>query len=129
MPSTFATVPIYWHRRLFLRQSSCRAALSCAAPPSWGRTAQHPSESGGDMRSGTSFTQGLRHSVDNNQANGPAWTVEAVRQVRYHVVSSDHLFALDNTALLDACPDAPLRSGDRRLVVVDENVDALYGAQ
>jgi len=81
------------------------------------------------MRSGTSFTQGLRHSVDNNQANGPAWTVEAVRQVRYHVVSSDHLFALDNTALLDACPDAPLRSGDRRLVVVDENVDALYGAQ
>ncbi|MDX6362409.1 MAG: 2-epi-5-epi-valiolone synthase [Streptomyces sp.] len=81
------------------------------------------------MRSGTSFTQGLRHNVDNSPASGPAWTVEAVRQVRYHVVSSDHLFALDNTALLDACPDALLRSGDRRLVVVDENVDTLHGSR
>lgn len=81
------------------------------------------------MRSGTSFTQGLRHSVDDRRAGGPAWTVEAVRQVRYHVVSSDHLFALDNTALLDGCPDAPLRAGERRLVVIDENVDKLYGGR
>lgn len=77
------------------------------------------------MRSGTSLAQGLRQTVDS----APAWTVEAVRQVRYHVVSSDHLFALDNTTLLDACPEALIRPGDRRLVVIDQNVDALHGAR
>jgi 3-dehydroquinate synthase len=77
------------------------------------------------MHSGTHFTQGLRLALDD----GPAWTVEAVRQVRYHLVSSDHLFSPDNTTLLTGCPDAPLRAGERRLVVIDENVDALYGAQ
>ncbi|WP_406180909.1 sedoheptulose 7-phosphate cyclase [Streptomyces sp. NBC_01006] len=77
------------------------------------------------MRSGTAFTQGLRQAVDN----GPAWTVEAVRQVRYHVVSSDGLFSPDNTALLTGCPEVPMNRGDRRLVVIDENVDLLYGAQ
>ncbi|MEU8704922.1 sedoheptulose 7-phosphate cyclase [Streptomyces sp. NPDC048565] len=51
-----------------------------------------------------------------------------MRQVRYHVVSSDNLFAPDNTALLTGCPDVPLRPGERRLVVIDRNVDALYGA-
>ncbi|MBF9067505.1 sedoheptulose 7-phosphate cyclase [Streptacidiphilus fuscans] len=77
------------------------------------------------MRSGTQLTQGLRLALDG----GPAWTVEAVRQARYHVVSSDHLFAPDNPALLSGCPDAPLRTGERRLLVVDENVDALYGGR
>ncbi|MGW0615350.1 sedoheptulose 7-phosphate cyclase [Streptomyces sp. NPDC002788] len=77
------------------------------------------------MHSGTQFTQGLRLALDD----GPAWTVEAVRQVRYHLVSSDHLFSPDNTTLLTGCPDAPLRAGERRLVVIDENVDALYGAR
>ncbi|AXE25317.1 2-epi-5-epi-valiolone synthase [Streptomyces globosus] len=77
------------------------------------------------MRSGTAFTQGLRQAV----GDGPAWTVEAVRQVRYHVVSSDGLFEPGNTALLDGCPDVPMKRGERRLVVIDENVDVLYGAQ
>lgn len=77
------------------------------------------------MHSGTQFTQGLRLSMDN----GPAWTVEAVRQARYHVISSDHLFSQDNLTLLTGCPDAPLRAGERRLVVIDKNVDALFGAQ
>lgn len=77
------------------------------------------------MRSGTVFTQGLRHTVGGD----PAWTVEAVRQVRYHIVSADGLFEPGSTALLSGCPEAPLRPGDRRLVVIDENVDALYGAQ
>ncbi|MEW2620826.1 sedoheptulose 7-phosphate cyclase [Streptomyces sp. NPDC048106] len=77
------------------------------------------------MRSGTVFTQGLRQDVGGS----PAWTVEAVRQVRYHVVSSTGLFEPGNTALLNGCPEAPLRPGDRRLVVIDQNVDALYGAQ
>ncbi|MFE2140877.1 sedoheptulose 7-phosphate cyclase [Streptomyces sp. NPDC059456] len=76
------------------------------------------------MRSGTAFTQGLRQAVDD----GPAWTVEAVRQVRYHVVSSDGLFVPGNTALLNGCPEVPMSRGDRRLVVIDENVDLLYGA-
>ncbi len=75
------------------------------------------------MRSGTAFTQGLRQAV----GNGPAWTVEAVRQVRYHVVGSEGLFTPGNTTLLNGCPDAPLRPGDRRLVVVDENVNTRYG--
>ncbi|MFF4032927.1 sedoheptulose 7-phosphate cyclase [Streptomyces sviceus] len=77
------------------------------------------------MHSGTQLAQGLRLAMGDS----PAWTVEAVRQARYHVVSSDHLFTRDNTTLLTGCPDAPLRSGERRLLVVDENVDALYGAQ
>lgn len=75
------------------------------------------------MRSGTVFTQGLRQAVGGS----PFWTVEAVRQVRYHVVSSNGLFEPGNTALLTGCPDTPLHPGDRRLVVIDENVDALYG--
>ncbi|MFF2863689.1 sedoheptulose 7-phosphate cyclase [Streptomyces rubiginosohelvolus] len=75
------------------------------------------------MRSGTVFTQGLRQAVGES----PAWTVEAVRQVRYHVVSSVGLFTPDNPALLTGCPDAPLRPGDRRLIIVDQNVDALHG--
>ena len=65
------------------------------------------------MRSGTVFTQGLRHTVGGE----PAWTVEAVRQVRYHIVSADGLFEPGNTALLTGCPDTPLHPGDRRLVV------------
>lgn len=77
------------------------------------------------MHSGTQLAQGLRLAMGDS----PAWTVEAVRQARYHVVSSDHLFTRDNTTLLTGCPDAPLRSGERRLLVVDENVDTLYGAQ
>ncbi|MFD5594798.1 sedoheptulose 7-phosphate cyclase [Streptomyces griseorubiginosus] len=77
------------------------------------------------MQSGTQFAQGLRLAMGDS----PAWTVEAVRQARYHIVSSDHLFATDNTTLLTGCPDAPLRAGERRLVVVDENVDALHGAR
>ncbi|MFD6027957.1 sedoheptulose 7-phosphate cyclase [Streptomyces griseoluteus] len=77
------------------------------------------------MQSGTQFTQGLRLAMDD----GPAWTVEAVRQVRYHVVGSDHLFSTHNTDLLDGCPEAPLRAGERRLVVIDENVEKLHGAR
>jgi 3-dehydroquinate synthase len=77
------------------------------------------------MYSGTQFTQGLRLAMGDS----PAWTVEAVRQARYHVVSSEHLFAQGNSTLLTGCPDAPLRAGERRLLVIDENVDALYGAR
>lgn len=77
------------------------------------------------MRSGTVFTQGLRQSLGGD----PFWTVEAVRQVRYHVVSSNGLFTPGNTTLLTGCPDAPMSPGDRRLVVVDQNVDALYGGE
>lgn len=47
------------------------------------------------MRTDT-YAQGLRHTVDV----GPTWTVEAVRQVRYHVVTSTNLFAPENTTLL-----------------------------
>lgn len=76
------------------------------------------------LHSGTSlFTQGLHHSA----ADQAAWTVEAVKQVRYHIVRSDGLFDLDNTQLLNACPDAPLNPGERRLVVIDHAVDELYG--
>ncbi|TDD48041.1 sedoheptulose 7-phosphate cyclase [Kribbella antibiotica] len=77
------------------------------------------------MRSDTVFTQGLRQGVGGS----PFWTVEAVRQVRYHVVSSTGLFAPGNPALMTGCPDAPMLPGDRRLVVIDENVDKLYGAE
>lgn len=76
------------------------------------------------MRSNTAFTQGLRQAV----AGGPTWTVEAVRQVRYHVVTSDNLFAPGNPTLLTGCIEAPMRPGDRRLVIIDENVHMLYGA-
>ncbi|WP_405970351.1 sedoheptulose 7-phosphate cyclase [Streptomyces sp. NBC_00988] len=77
------------------------------------------------MRSGTVFTQGLRQGLGDD----PFWTVEAVRQVRYHVVSSNGLFEPGNSALLTGCPDAPMSAGDRRLIVIDQNVDALYGGK
>ncbi|GAB3444612.1 hypothetical protein GCM10027570_14070 [Streptomonospora sediminis] len=51
------------------------------------------------------YAEGLRQVVDS----GPAWTVEAVRQVRYHVVTSNDLFAPENPTLLAGCEDAPLR--------------------
>lgn len=75
------------------------------------------------MRSGISFTQGLRRQL----GDGPAWTVEALRQVRYHVIRSDDLFSPGNRHLLDSYEDAPLRSGDRRLIVIDSNVDSHHG--
>ena len=53
--------------------------------------------------------------------------VEAVRQVRYHVVTATDLFAPENSTLLTGCEDAPLRQGERRLLVVDEVVDKTYG--
>ncbi|MET8544680.1 sedoheptulose 7-phosphate cyclase [Kitasatospora sp. NPDC004799] len=70
-----------------------------------------------------SFTDGLtrRHST------APSWTVEAVKQVRYHVVEASGLFEPDSTLLLDGCDDAPLRADDRRLVVIDSTVQELHG--
>lgn len=75
------------------------------------------------MRNGTRFQQGLHQTVIDQTT----WTVEAVKQVRYQVVEANGLFRHDNDRLLSACPDAPLRRGDRRLVVVDHTVDELHG--
>ncbi len=98
------------------------------------------------MRSATALTQGLHHHVHRTRGDLPSpstavpdptrtprlgadasWTVEAVQQVRYHVVRSQGLFDVDNTTLLDGCADAPMAAGERRLVVVDSAVDALHG--
>ncbi|WP_316527958.1 sedoheptulose 7-phosphate cyclase [Kitasatospora brasiliensis] len=69
------------------------------------------------------FTEGLtRH-----RSTTPSWTVEAIKQVRYHIVEAAGLFEPDSTLLLSGCADAPLRSGDRRLVVIDSAVQELHG--
>lgn len=75
------------------------------------------------MRSGVGFSQGLRRKL----GDGPAWTVEALRQVRYQVIQSDNLFSPGNRHLLDSSEDTPLRSGDRRLIIIDSNVDSHHG--
>ncbi|WP_067853578.1 sedoheptulose 7-phosphate cyclase [Nocardia shimofusensis] len=75
------------------------------------------------MRSGTRFRLGLTHVT----AHDSEWTVEAVKQVAYHVIVARDLFEPDNTQLLDGCPDAPIRPGERRLVVIDAGVDRLHG--
>ncbi|CDM74683.1 3-dehydroquinate synthase [Mycobacterium marinum] len=64
-----------------------------------------------------------------NASGQTAWTVEAVKQVRYHVIKSDGLFDLGNNQLFSACSDAPLKVGDRRLVIIDGTVDALHGSK
>ncbi|MFF4396423.1 sedoheptulose 7-phosphate cyclase [Streptomyces sp. NPDC001480] len=64
-----------------------------------------------------------RHSAS------PSWTVEAVKQVRYHVVEASGLFEPGSTQLLSGCADAPLRPGDRRLVVIDATVHQLHGGR
>jgi 3-dehydroquinate synthase len=75
------------------------------------------------MHNSASYTDGLtrRHSAS------PTWTVEAVKQVRYHVVEASGLFDTDSTLLLTGCADAALRPGDRRLVVIDSTVQELHG--
>nr|WP_147207216.1 sedoheptulose 7-phosphate cyclase [Nocardia seriolae] len=75
------------------------------------------------MRSTASLKNGLSHSLSVQ----PRWTVESVKQIRYHVIAASELFAPGSTALLDGCPDAPLTPGDRRLVIIDSNVARLYG--
>lgn len=97
------------------------------------------------MRSATALTQGLHHHVHRTDLEPSStesiaartrpdrlgadatWTVEAVQQVRYHVIRSQGLFDLDNTTLVDGCADARMAPGDRRLVVVDSTVDMLHG--
>ncbi|MGB2719336.1 sedoheptulose 7-phosphate cyclase [Rhodococcus sp. SBT000017] len=75
------------------------------------------------MRSAASFKLGLSHSADTDSA----WKVEAVKQVEYHVIAARNLFSPENTQLLDGCSAAPLTRGDRRLVVIDSNVDRIHG--
>ncbi|AUN40341.1 sedoheptulose 7-phosphate cyclase [Tsukamurella tyrosinosolvens] len=75
------------------------------------------------MRNGTRLQQGLHHTVIDQTT----WTVEAVKQVRYQVVEANGLFRQGNDRLLTACPEAQLRPGDRRLVVIDHSVDRLHG--
>ncbi|WP_429516082.1 hypothetical protein [Rhodococcus sp. BE178] len=75
------------------------------------------------MRSGTRFKIGLAHVA----ADDSEWTVEAVKQVAYQVIASADLFHPDNTQLLDGCAAAPLRPGERRLVLIDASVDRPHG--
>ncbi|MEU1285910.1 sedoheptulose 7-phosphate cyclase [Kitasatospora sp. NPDC005856] len=71
----------------------------------------------------TPFTEGLTR----RRSTAPSWTVEAIKQVRYHIVEASELFEPDSTLLLSGCADAPLRTGDRRLVVIDSTVQELHG--
>ncbi|OZC67409.1 2-epi-5-epi-valiolone synthase [Rhodococcus sp. 15-725-2-2b] len=75
------------------------------------------------MRSAASFKLGLSHSADTDSA----WKVEAVKQVEYHVIAARNLFETENAQLLTGCSAAPLTRGDRRLVVIDSNVDRIHG--
>lgn len=75
------------------------------------------------MRTSASYTDGLTR----RHATSVTWTVEAVKQVRYHVVEATGLFEPENTLLLSGCGDVPLRAGDRRLVVIDSTVQKLHG--
>jgi 3-dehydroquinate synthetase len=75
------------------------------------------------MRSAASFKLGLSHTTDADSA----WKVEAVKQVEYHVIAARDLFALKSTQLLDSCSAAPLTRGDRRLIIIDANVDRIHG--
>ncbi|MFC8182065.1 sedoheptulose 7-phosphate cyclase [Rhodococcus sp. NPDC057297] len=75
------------------------------------------------MRSAASFKLRLSHTTDADSA----WKVEAVKQVEYHVIAARDLFALKSTQLLDSCSAAPLTRGDRRLIIIDANVDRIHG--
>jgi len=77
------------------------------------------------MRSAASFKLGLSHSA----ATDSTWKVEAVKQVEYHVIAARNLFAKDSTRLLDGCSPASLHRGDRRLIVIDANVDRITGIE
>lgn len=81
------------------------------------------------MRSAASFKLGLSHSTAPTRLDTgeSTWKVEAVKQVEYHVIAARNLFAQDNTQLLDGCCAAPLSAGDRRLVIIDANVDRIHG--
>src|ERR1700753_1370943 len=56
------------------------------------------------------------------------WSVNSALPVHYNVQLVDGLLHLDNRALLEAGATHSGRAA-RRIVVVDANVDALYGAQ
>lgn len=77
------------------------------------------------MHNSAVYIDGLTRS----HSASPSWTVEAIKQVRYHVVEASGLFEPSSTLLLSGCADAPLRPGDRRLVVIDSTVDELHGGR
>lgn len=81
------------------------------------------------MRSAASFKLGLSHSSAPTVPDAPqsTWKVEAVKQIEYHVIAARNLFAENNTQLLDGCSAAPLNAGDRRLIIIDANVDRIHG--
>jgi 2-epi-5-epi-valiolone synthase len=57
------------------------------------------------------------------------WVVQASQPVKYQVTIVRDLFQPGNTCLLDGCVDTPLQTGDRRLIVIDENVHRIYGSR
>ena len=77
------------------------------------------------MRSGTRFKLGLTYT----RATESVWTVEAVKQVTYRVIATRDLFAPGNQQLLQLGEETWTQPGDRRLVVLDSNVERIHGAR
>lgn len=71
------------------------------------------------------MTEGLTRTTARNGADH--WTVRATREVAYDVVASQALFDSANPTLANAGVIPAAAEGSRRLVVVDETVNSLYG--
>ncbi len=56
-----------------------------------------------------------------------SWLVRTQKEITYEVRFRDNLFRLDRTDLLEVGLDSRSRERSRRFVVVDSNVDLLYG--
>ncbi len=57
------------------------------------------------------------------------WTVNAALPVHYQVKTVDGVFNLDNMALLEAGLSEPPQAPFRRVLVIDSNVDRIYGGK
>lgn len=72
-------------------------------------------------------TGGLSHTSTRN--NATRWTVRAAQEVTYEVIAAEALFDLENHTLAEEGTTPAAADSSRRLVIIDETVDRLYGKQ
>jgi 3-dehydroquinate synthetase/predicted NBD/HSP70 family sugar kinase len=107
--------PLFFRERIKLGQSADNAGLQGA-----GSAAQRGPATG-EVAAGNH--SGVCHSAEHGTER---WSIQAHSSMSYTVVASHDLFALDNNSLV-ADDVAPRLGSKRRLVIVDDNVDDLYG--
>lgn len=70
------------------------------------------------------------NSSTNTKDSPACWKVEAEQEVNYSIVLESNIFDIANRTIIDGkeyLPFSPMEPGCRRLIVIDEQVNHLYG--